>query len=127
MMTKSSRVKAVPPKGLMYDRDPMLTPGDEEAPKRVLAACGLLRYLVVVKMLAFRATKYIDKKSFGGGAARAEVLVFDLGANGAFAGGVPVVVESSDSTKSDIDSDLMVNFEKELARAVQASLPDARL
>lgn len=59
--------------------------------------------------------------------ARAEALVFDLAANGALAGGVPIAVESSDSTKTDIDRDVMVNFEKELARAVQASEPDARL
>lgn len=107
-----------------FDRDPM---ADESEPtKRVLTSCGLLRYLVVVKLLDYKATKYIDSKTFGGGSGRAEALVFDL-ETGAFAGGVTFEASSSARTKSDIDSDLMANFARAMDGALEKALPDAQL
>lgn len=109
----------------MFEREPMIW--DEAQPKRTLPACALVRYLLVVKLLDHRATKYVDKKSFVGGKAAAEALVFDLEQGGAYAGGVRFEAESSDFTKSDIDDDLTNNFEKAMQKAIHATLPNAKL
>lgn len=108
----------------MFDRDPMIY--DEHQSVRLLPACSLIRYLVVVKMLDFKSTKYIDKESFGGGTANAEALVFDL-ETGTYHGGVKFSAKSSDSIKGNMDDNLMTNFTKALSSAVEASLPDAKL
>lgn len=108
----------------MFDRDPMIY--DEQQSVRLLPVCSLIRYLVVVKMLDFKPTKYIDKESFGGGTATAEALVFDLD-TGTYHGGVKFSAKSSGSIKGNMDDDLMSNFAKALSTAIEGSLPDAKL
>ena len=108
-----------------YDRDPMWQ--DEVQTTDANRACSQLRYLIVVRLLDYDASAYIDKKTFKGGSVRGEALVFDLDTGGTFAGCVPFVAESSAFTKASHDSDLATNFYRAMETAVTKVLPDAKL
>ncbi len=98
---------------------------DDFLARGLLQACAQLRYLVIVKTSAFKASEYVDKKSFIGGNVSGELLVFDLD-TGAFAGGVPFSAESSDSTKGKSDDDLRSNFYSAIESALRKALPGAK-
>ena len=111
-----------------YSRDPMPWTGDDHIVRMKLPKCAALRYLLVVKLDAFKQTEYIDKETFGGGGALAQVHVFDLEAGGKHAGGVTFAAQSSQTVRGGgIDSDLRENFYLALNEAVTKHLPDARL
>lgn len=90
-----------------------------------IESCALLRYVVIVKMSSYKASEYVDKKTYVGGSVKGDLLVFDLD-TGAFAGGVPFDAESSDFTKSDHAADLSNNFYAAIRGALQKALPDAK-
>ena len=111
----------------MHSQDPRSWKGAEHLVGMNLPHCAALRYLLVIKLDAFKDTEYIDDKSFGGGGALAQVHVFDLDAGGKHAGGVSFVAESSRSVRGDTTQDLRGNFYRALQTAVAKHLPDARL
>lgn len=111
-----------------HSREPRPWKGDEHIVGMKLPKCAALRYLLVVKLEAFKDTDYIDKETFGAGGALAQVHIFDLGADGKHLGGVAFAAESSDYVRgTDTTSDLRENFYRALHEAVRAHVPDARL
>jgi hypothetical protein len=110
-----------------YTRDPMPWTNDEHIVRMKLPYCAALRYLLVIKLDAFKDTDYIDKEKFGGGGAIAQVHVFDLDSGGKHLGGVTFDAVSSEYVKGDIESDLRQNFYNALQKAVHAHVPDANL
>jgi hypothetical protein len=112
----------------MSSRDPKPWTGDEHIVGMKLPRCAALRYLVVIKLDAFKDTDYIDKESFGAGGAIAQAHVFDLEAGGKHAGGVSFRAESSSHVRGgDTTGDLRENFYKALKVAVGKHLPNAQL
>lgn len=110
-----------------YNREPMTWEGQEHVVGMKLPRCAAMRYLIVVKLEAFKGTEYIDKERFGGGGAVAQAHIFDLEAGGKHAGGVTFTAVSSSLVRgTDTDQDLRNNFYKALEAELRKHLPDAR-
>lgn len=110
-----------------YNREPKTWEGEEHVVGMKLPSCAVLRYLIVVKLEAFKGTEYIDKEKFGGGGAIAQAHIFDIEAGGKYAGGVSFTAQSSSYVSGgNTDQDLRENFYKAMQGELRKHLPDAR-